>query len=343
MSIKKWLMKQYWRIGTIRALASLALGMLVLGRQYLQYVPFLRDMGIFGAITLGSGLFFIFLGLGWLYDIKARMWSQQLQVAVERNPFQYIPNDKTKMRDYPVIYCLVDVLTQLLEKLNLSSKTMKDLSGYLEDYFFRETSRSDIFGAEHEADLLLRKYPFKHDKRLSEREIPVSSKAKLAWETQILRLNWIQSLTGLLQDVLVFGVLYVSILFPWVPESQTLLYGIGAISLPFLAILLFLGWIYDRKLAVWSAEREVIVYRNPYSYVLKPSEKSFNMPLFYCLFDFFAKVSSRVGAESNEIQGLSEYLRKYIDLKPSNNEDLEKAEQLRDDLDTLFVGIQDGE
>ena len=48
MSLSKWIMKQYWRVGTIRTLLSLALGTLVLGKLYYEYIPVLADLGFLG-------------------------------------------------------------------------------------------------------------------------------------------------------------------------------------------------------------------------------------------------------------------------------------------------------
>ncbi|MBS3795922.1 MAG: hypothetical protein KGY80_13545 [Candidatus Thorarchaeota archaeon] len=329
-------MKQYWRIGTIRSLASLALGMLVLGRKYLEYVPYLSGMGVIGALTLGSALFLIFLGLGWLYDVKAKMWSQKLQVAIERNPYQYIPNIKACTMDYPVLYAIILYFKRILNNLDISTGKLDQLVIYLEDYFSRQTDRSDILSAEEKAEAFLDEEPFIDSGASGSKLIPLSSKAKLAWETQVLRVNWIQSLTGLLQDVLIFGVLYVQVIFPWVSEEQTLVVGVGVISLPFLVILLLLGWVYDRRLKVWAADREVKIDRNPYSYVLQPSERSFNAPFMYAFLDFLTQVSDNLGINKDKIRVIAEYFEKYLSLRASNNEDLAEARKLRQEYGSLF-------
>ena len=95
-------MKQYWRVGEIRALSALAMGMLVIGRWYYGYIPILQDWGILGALILGAFLFSGFLAIGWAYDIKARMWSQSNQVSVEKNPYSYVPNFKNAAFEYPI-------------------------------------------------------------------------------------------------------------------------------------------------------------------------------------------------------------------------------------------------
>ncbi|MFW9805155.1 MAG: hypothetical protein ACFFFK_00335, partial [Candidatus Thorarchaeota archaeon] len=75
MSMKKFIMKQYWRVGTIRALLSLAMGMLLLGRLLYVDIPYLQDMGIWGAIILGLLLVLLFMAIGWAYDEKGKMWA----------------------------------------------------------------------------------------------------------------------------------------------------------------------------------------------------------------------------------------------------------------------------
>ncbi len=72
-------------------------------------------------------------------------------------------------------------------------------------------------------------------------------------------MNWIQSLTVLFQDVLVFCALYVTLLFPdqvvdgLVPLNYLML-GILFLSLPLYLFLIAAGWYYDKKLRVWSAD-----------------------------------------------------------------------------------------
>ena len=73
MSKAKWIMKQYWRVGTIRALLSLALGMLVLGKYYYIYIPVLSDLDLAGALILGTVLMILFMVVGWIYDDKAKL------------------------------------------------------------------------------------------------------------------------------------------------------------------------------------------------------------------------------------------------------------------------------
>ena len=64
MSKTKWIMKQYWRISTIRTLAGLVLGMLVIGQLYYEYIPPFAELGIVGALILSFILILFFMGLG---------------------------------------------------------------------------------------------------------------------------------------------------------------------------------------------------------------------------------------------------------------------------------------
>jgi hypothetical protein len=96
-------MKQYWRIGTIRATLALAMGMFSLGKVYYKDIPFLFEMGVVGALIMGTILVLAFLGVGWLYDEKAKLWNEQIQVQTERSVYQYIPNYKNYGFDYPVL------------------------------------------------------------------------------------------------------------------------------------------------------------------------------------------------------------------------------------------------
>jgi hypothetical protein len=59
VSKTKWIMKQYWRLSTIRALSGLVLGMLVIGQFYYEYIPPLATLGLVGALIL-SGILIVF-------------------------------------------------------------------------------------------------------------------------------------------------------------------------------------------------------------------------------------------------------------------------------------------
>ncbi|MHA1928533.1 MAG: hypothetical protein ACTSV2_08140, partial [Candidatus Thorarchaeota archaeon] len=160
MSKAKWIMKQYWRITAIRAWMGLALAMFSLGKVYSEQIPSLAAMGLVGALLLGSVLVLIFLGIGWLYDVKGRMWSPKMQALVERDPYRYIPNYKTYAIDYPAIYAIILTLQQVLSDRGLSSEALDEVRFYMDRYFNRRPEKSDIIEAQNDSIGFFEQFPF---------------------------------------------------------------------------------------------------------------------------------------------------------------------------------------
>lgn len=337
MPIKKWIMKQYWRVGQIRALTGLATGMLVIGKFYLPYVPVLDDLGLIGSLLLGMTLFMFFLGLGWIYDVKLKMWSQKTQVAVERNAYYHIALISSRAYDYPLLYTLLTTLHGTMNKIGINSKSLDSIVEYLQEYFILAPTKEDIRRSLEMGEQFITEHPFGTERAKDRKSVPLSSRIKLAWELQFLRLSWIQSLTGLVQDTLVFGVLYVFIIFPDATTENSLLLGVFGISLPLLFFLVALGWVYDRKLAVWSADLAVQIERNPYSYVAEPSIYAFTIPFYYTVFKVFYEILVKNGLDTKQVESILEYLDEYSTLVSSRSQDLNTAIQIRKSLGPIFT------
>lgn len=336
LPVKKWIMKQYWRVSQIRILTSLGLSMLVIGKLYLEFVPILRDMGLLGALTLGLILFSAFLGLGWVYDTRLKMWSQKLQANYERHAYYHVPMIKNAAFEYPVLYTLIHTIKNLSDKSEIDGYSVSQLAAYLHEYFSLQPKRKDIDRTIEMEKEFIGRHPFTKEGYEANQEIPMSSRIKLGWETQILRLTWIQSLTGLVQDVLVFGVLYVFVLFPSVASESALVLAFFGISLPLLILLVLLGWVYDRKLRIWSADLTVKIERNPYSYVLEPGLVAFTIPFFYTLLSVLYDTLAKLELDTSGVEKVIMYLDEYTKLKPSKSQDLDGAVKMRAFLGILF-------
>jgi hypothetical protein len=338
VSKTKWIMKQYWRVGTIRALLSLALGMFVLGRQYYIHIPILEDLGLLGALILGTLLVLLFMGVGWWYDVKGRMWSPKIQATTERSPYQYIPNFKSMTYDYQVLYAIISTLRGILVKSGVNPSAIDDLSTHVGTFFDRRVNRSDIFGAGPNALAFNKEHPFVEGQEYQRKKIPLSSRLKLGFETEILRLNWIQALTGLFQDVLVFGALYVTILFPeqvtngLVPIDYLFL-GILFLSLPLFLGLIAAGWYYDKRLRVWSADFIVKFERNPYMYVPDPRNGVMEIPFFLILFRTLDSIFEKKDLDRTELRKIIQYLETYQHFDASVDQHMAEARALRKELD----------
>jgi hypothetical protein len=337
----KWIMKQYWRIGTIRILLALALSMFVLGKQYYGYIPYLIDLGVLGALILGGFLFLLFLGIGWAYDVKGKFWSPKMQANAERNPYQYVSDYKTYAFSYPVYYAVFATLRKTFEKVNLDTVSIRDLSQYLGEWFERKETRPGIFGALPASREISNKYSFVTDPEKLKRKITIRSRIKLGFETEILRLNWIQSLTGLAQDVLVFGALYVTLLFPdeasqgLVPVNYLLL-GILFLSMPLFFILTAAGWYYDKKLRIWSADYVVNFERDPFQYVPDPRNGIIEIPYFLILFKTLNEIFGRLELDQSQLTDMIQFLEKYITLTSSIDQNMSDARALRKEIDVTF-------
>lgn len=343
MSKAKWIMKQYWRVGTIRALASLALGMLVLGKYYYEYIPILSDLGWIGAITLGIALILVFLGIGWLYDQKARMWSQKVQASAERNPYYYVPNFKNLTMEYPIFYTLINTMQSVIARMGYDSEKIDDLTQYMKGFFQSKPDKKDIRESERRGASFMEKHPFETTKVEGDSRVPVRSRVKLAFETQMLRITWIQSLTGLIQDVLIFGALYVLIIFPSASNELRLFLAVVVISLPLLIVLTLLGWYYDKKLKIWSVDTAVKIERNPYSYVAEPYLYSRVFPFFFAFFTTVREIFRVKGISHKEVDETLEYLTKYTELSVSRTQDLKTAQDLRISIGALFQDAKQGD
>lgn len=341
MAINKWIMKQYWRVGTIRALASLALGMLVLGRYYYIYIPVLSDLGWIGAIILGTVLIFLFIGIGWLYDQKTRMWSQKLQANIERNPYSYVPNLKEMTFEYPIFYTLIQSIKKLAIKIRLDIGGLDELEQYMKEFFDSRPNIQDIREAERRALIFMMKYPFDQSEIKERPRGSISHRVKLSFETQMLRLTWIQSLTGLVQDVFIFGALYVVVLFPTAHDMLKLFLSVFLISIPLLVILTIFGWYYDRKMKIWSVDMAVKVERDPYSYVPEPYLFSRIFPFFFAFLSTLREVFRVKGISLTEIDSTLEYLANYAELSVSKTQDFRTAQEFRTSLGMLFQKTDD--
>lgn len=341
MSLLKWIMKQYWRLGTIRAWLSLGLAMLVLGRLYYGYVPFLQDLGFFGAIFLGAFFILVFMGLGWLYDTKTKMWAPQIQTIVERNPYSYVPAPRNHFLHYPAVYVFVLIVRGMMQKAKLDSQMVSDFQRYMAYYFTRKPVKSDIISAESLAEAFSQEHPFVRNDSNDSSSVSMVGKIKLAFQVQITRLNWIQSLTGLAQDVLNLTAFYVVFLLPEMSPEQTvpvdsLLLGIVIIAIPLFFCLAGLGWVYDRKLEGWSPERVIRVERNPYSYIPRPSYFIKLIPVLYCLLDLLQKLAPVMDIDIVRIRNIIEHLNQYNGLSVKKDEDMEKARRLGESYNNLF-------
>jgi hypothetical protein len=343
MSLSKWIMKQYWRVGTVRALLSLALSMLVLGKYYYGYIPIISDLDLWGAILLGVFLTLLFMGFGWFYDVKAKLWNESVVVGIERYPYSFVPEFRNIASDYPTMYTLIGTLRRVFIRLKMDTTQLDRIAQYLDDYFRRQPSnRRDLLRSEEEADAFLTENPLMDSSdRIGHQKYRFGTRVKRAFQAWVLRLNYIQSFTGLGQDVLVFGAIYVAFIFPDVAENglvpiEYLFQGILLLSLPAFIIMVFAGWFYDKKLKLWSPDLTVQIERNPYSYVPDPRTYSLTFPMFYTLMKLLNDVLKHIQIEDTEIEKIAVYVDKFLQLNVSRQQDMDVAIRTRAELGKIF-------
>ncbi len=343
MGIKKFIMKQYWRIGTIRALLSLALAMLVIGRLYYQFIPGLKDMGMYGALILGTFLVFIFMGIGWAYDVKAKMWSQKEQAITERNAYSYIPSYWEIVVHYAIYRSMVRTFKQILSKNGLDSDYLDDAQRYLDGYFGRKLTREDIFSSLSAGLAFCQKHPFSTTTSQEQKRVPIRSRIKLGFQVMMLRLNWIQSLTGLVQEVLVFGTFFIALIYLQGKEVvdeilpfDILVIGFFLVSIPLFAVLVSLGWLYDRKFKIWAPDFVVRIERNPYTYLAEPKLHVMYFPFYFALLQTMKKIFISHQMDVTELDRIQQFLGSYQNLDVAKDEHMIIAKELRKTYGELF-------
>jgi len=130
MGVKKWLMKQQWRIVQIRGIWGLFYGILLLAGSYYGYIPFFYDMGAWGPFVFAGILLFSFVILGYLYDRVFIMWAPSQEVNMERNPYQYVPSPKDHIFWLPIYSVLLNAAEELAKHHDVDTQEIDDAKAY---------------------------------------------------------------------------------------------------------------------------------------------------------------------------------------------------------------------
>jgi len=334
-------MKQYWRVGTIRAWLSLGLGMFALGKIYYVYIPELAELGLLGALLLGGVLVLLFLGVGWLYDVKGMMWSAKMQVVAERNPYRYVPSPRNFAFDYATIYAMLGTLRNIFSELHLEVVGLDDTIKYLDTYFRFRENKKDMIAAEKEGKDFMKTHPLSQVPMDDRGKISWRAKIKMSFEVQLLRLSWIQLLTGMMLEALVFGAIYVVFLFPDaavgnIVSINYLFLGLILLSFPLFILVAVIGWLYDKRLKIWSVDAAVKVERNPFTYIAEPKLHAMTMPIYYALFGILREIFNATGIETTEIHEILTFLDRYRSLSVTKESDMERAKSLRKSFGDTF-------
>ena len=162
MGLRKWVMKQYWRLVQVRGIWNLFYGMLLLSIAYYVFIPYFVNMGALGPFALAAILLFAFLIIGYLYDRVFVMWGPQQEVTIERNPYSYVPQPLDHIFWLPAFSGLLEASAQLAESFKIDSTPIDETREYFDRLQkFSPLTSGDIDAAiEHRKDFIA-KHPFK--------------------------------------------------------------------------------------------------------------------------------------------------------------------------------------
>lgn len=162
MGIRKWIMKQYWRLVQVRGIWTLFYGVLLLAIAYYVYFPFFVDMGSYGPFVLAFLLLFSFLIIGYVYDRVLVMWGPQQEVVIERNPFQFVPHPRDQVFWFPIYSALLDSAEQLAKLAEVDTTPIEDTREYFDKLQNLVPQRNvDIDTAIELRDEFIKKHRFK--------------------------------------------------------------------------------------------------------------------------------------------------------------------------------------
>jgi len=130
MKIRKWLMRQQWRIVQIRGIYSVFYGVLILAGLYVGYVPFFASMEVIGPFAFAGTILLLFLVMGYVYDKVLVMWAPSQEVSQERNPYMYVPNPKDHIFWFPLYSALLDSLEKLADHTGADTQAIKEAREY---------------------------------------------------------------------------------------------------------------------------------------------------------------------------------------------------------------------
>ncbi len=161
MGLRKWLMKQQWRLVQIRGIWGLFFSTFMLAYAYFGYIPIFAGLGAWGPIAFSVTLFVFFLVGGYIYDRVFVMWAPSHEVTQERNPFQYVPRPIDRILWLPIYATMLDVSEQLADEFNLDKTAIAETREYYNKLEgFRPEIREDIDRAIELREEYVAKHPF---------------------------------------------------------------------------------------------------------------------------------------------------------------------------------------
>jgi len=130
--LKALAMRWRFRLDHARAIFGMLTFALLLAVGYVDILPWFMDQGFWrGEFLLTFLVLTVFVIGGYLYDRGLKLWSEDITVRVERNPYTYMPGPKEhlikKSVDYAIMY--------LLSKNEETKEEAKSLKKILDEYY----------------------------------------------------------------------------------------------------------------------------------------------------------------------------------------------------------------
>ena len=155
--LKHFFMLVVWRVQQIAAIATLFITAMTLTLQLSGNLdigienPYIRTLATFAFLAV------IILTLGYLWDKKAKMWVEQGEVVVERNPYMMY-----HMTAKEIVFNLT-MWIPLWEKMNLDSRArvMEDWTKKAMEVDMKVKPRCDeLIASFHQEQFIREKYPW---------------------------------------------------------------------------------------------------------------------------------------------------------------------------------------
>jgi hypothetical protein len=128
-SVKKWFMLQMWRVQQIAQIVTIALLAMNLALQVYNYMSWrgsLFSSPYTGVPVLLLILAAIIWGLAIVWDMRMKMWREQMTVLAERNPYMREKMSTKELVMYPLSWLpVLESLGKTDPKAKTSAEAMK--------------------------------------------------------------------------------------------------------------------------------------------------------------------------------------------------------------------------
>ncbi|MCG3254220.1 MAG: hypothetical protein KAX09_10230 [Candidatus Heimdallarchaeota archaeon] len=143
--LKYLAMKWRFRLDQARAIFGLLTFAALLSITYLPKIPWFQDQLFWrGEFLLTFLVLFFFMIGGYLYDRFLRLWTENVTVSVERNPYTYVPQPKELIVSLGWFTHIFSALKQIADKLEIELEGEELMKQQLTHYLSLTVDDSDF-------------------------------------------------------------------------------------------------------------------------------------------------------------------------------------------------------